>query len=199
MELGSNGSSTVNGPRPGVTYGPGSRPLTDRRHHGGGPGGCAERQWGRLYRQSEKAKGGRPTETPRGERGVSLDSMGVSYDQSSRRQALADIPEEDIRPGSAPSRAARGPLNYRACCGVPPRRVPGAPRRPASFSLASLSSSPVRPPDPTGCTRSSTTATGSSPARREPASPFGAVTARSSPTGCRGSRRRSAACPPRAP
>jgi hypothetical protein len=52
----------------------------------------------------------------------------------------------------------------RACCGGPPRRTPGARAgrliRPVQPFLV------ARPPVPVGCTRSSTTVTGSSPASR---------------------------------
>ena len=57
----------------------------------------------------------------------------------------------------------------------------------------------ARPPDPTGCTRSSTTDAESSPGGSASASGCGPVMARISPTGCRGSRRPFATCPPRAP
>src|SRR5271166_4513020 len=58
-------------------------------------------------------------------------------------------------------------LHTTACCGVSLPSVPGAPRRLVSSSPVSLSSSIGLPPARAGCTRSSTTATGSSPARKE--------------------------------
>jgi hypothetical protein len=58
----------------------------------------AERRAGQLLKEIEKAKGGRPTETPRADRGVSktLADDGISYDQSSRWQKLADVPEDQF-------------------------------------------------------------------------------------------------------
>jgi hypothetical protein len=71
-----------------------------RARRGGGRRLRAERRWGELYRQSEKAKDGRPTQTCREDRQVSsLSDMGVSDKQSSRWQAPADIPEDESERG----------------------------------------------------------------------------------------------------
>ena len=52
----------------------------------------SERKAGQLLRQMEKAKGGRPTENPsNGPRGLA--DLGITYDQSSQWQRLADVPE----------------------------------------------------------------------------------------------------------
>jgi hypothetical protein len=56
----------------------------------------AERKAGQLLAQMDKAKGGRPTETPRVDRGVSetLSDLGISYDQSSQWQKLGAVPQD---------------------------------------------------------------------------------------------------------
>lgn len=63
----------------------------------------AERRWGELYRQSEKAKAGRPRKIADAGSAISdaptLESMGVSDKQSSRWQALADIPQDEFERG----------------------------------------------------------------------------------------------------
>ena len=66
----------------------------------------AEHRWGELYRDSEKAKAGRPREIPNTALGISdappaptLEQMGVTPMQSSRWQALADIPEDEFERG----------------------------------------------------------------------------------------------------
>jgi hypothetical protein len=60
----------------------------------------------------------------------------------------AAAPRPSTRPWGEGFRAPRGSLHIAPCCGVPLRRVPGAPRRPASSDHVSLSSSSARPPDP---------------------------------------------------
>jgi hypothetical protein len=64
--------------------------------------GRAERRLGELI-TAQKAThglsaGGRPAETPRDERGVipALSEAGISYDLSSRSQALAAVPEAEF-------------------------------------------------------------------------------------------------------
>lgn len=59
----------------------------------------AERRAGELLREREMAKGGNPILTgrkarPVGERPKTLKEMGITKDQSSKFQQLADIPEE---------------------------------------------------------------------------------------------------------
>jgi hypothetical protein len=59
----------------------------------------AEKECGKRLREREMAKGGRPTENPSTDtRGLSerepLADLGISYDQSSQWQKLADVPDE---------------------------------------------------------------------------------------------------------
>jgi len=56
----------------------------------------AERRVGQLLKGMDKAEGGRPTDkTPRDGRGVSsLGDLGISYDQSSQWQKLAEVDED---------------------------------------------------------------------------------------------------------
>lgn len=58
----------------------------------------AERRLGEMLREQKETvglnPGGRPAETPRDERGVSLADIGISYDLSSRSQQLAAMPAE---------------------------------------------------------------------------------------------------------
>jgi hypothetical protein len=70
----------------------------------------AERKWGQLYKASEKAKGspGNQHTGPlaRDEGSKTLFDMGVSYDQSSRWQDLAEVDdetfeEEVVKPGAS--------------------------------------------------------------------------------------------------
>jgi len=61
----------------------------------------AERKCGELLAQTEKAKGGRPEETPNTNEGViekpkTLDEMGLTYKQSADFQKLAAVPEEEF-------------------------------------------------------------------------------------------------------
>ena len=56
----------------------------------------AERRVGELLRQTPKNVGGRPRETGRGDRPVSLGQLGVSKDESSAFQRMAKIPEDDF-------------------------------------------------------------------------------------------------------
>jgi hypothetical protein len=57
----------------------------------------AERRAGQILSEMDKAKGGRPTETPNTMPGVlPLAELGVSHKQSSDWQRLADIPEDDF-------------------------------------------------------------------------------------------------------
>jgi hypothetical protein len=61
----------------------------------------AERKAGKLLQQMEKAKGGRPPKNPsNGTRGFdepkTLDKMGITYDQSTQWQQLADVAEPDF-------------------------------------------------------------------------------------------------------
>jgi hypothetical protein len=68
----------------------------------------AERRAGQLLKETERAKGGRPTETPRPDQGVSktLANRGISYDHP-RGQKLADVPEGSTL-GGARARQATG-------------------------------------------------------------------------------------------
>jgi hypothetical protein len=64
----------------------------------------AERRAGQLLKEIEKAKAGRPPDNPsddaRDYRGApTLKERGISYDQSSRWQKLADVPEEQFEAG----------------------------------------------------------------------------------------------------
>jgi hypothetical protein len=55
----------------------------------------AERKCGELLRDREKAKGGRPPETPNGNGGVSpLSDLGITHNQSSQWQKLAGVPPD---------------------------------------------------------------------------------------------------------
>lgn len=59
----------------------------------------AERKLGQMLSQMEKPKGGRPSVNPSTDtRGLekSLSQLGISYDQSSRWQKLAAIPQDDF-------------------------------------------------------------------------------------------------------
>jgi hypothetical protein len=63
----------------------------------------AARRWGELYRKSEKAKAGRPPLNPSQattDLPPTLESMGVTRDQSSRWQGLADVRQADFRGGA---------------------------------------------------------------------------------------------------
>lgn len=55
----------------------------------------AERKAGQLLREMEKAKGGNPSLTPRGS-AKTLGDLGITYDQSSNWQKLADVPDEQF-------------------------------------------------------------------------------------------------------
>jgi hypothetical protein len=60
-----------------------------------------ERRWGQLYRTGKKARAGRPISNPsiaaRDYRGApTLKSRGVSYSQSARWQALADLSNDEF-------------------------------------------------------------------------------------------------------
>ena len=102
------------------------------------------------------------------------DSFRVGSGSVQRPQGLKFGQVDLDGPGHGDFSAA---LGYRArvvrhlhtalCCGVTLQGVHGALRRLGSLSRVSLSSSPSRPPARAGCTRSSTTDTGSSPARTE--------------------------------
>ena len=56
----------------------------------------AERKAGKLLREMDKAKGGRPPKNPSDDtRGFkTLSEMGISYDQSSDWQKMADVSDE---------------------------------------------------------------------------------------------------------
>jgi hypothetical protein len=54
----------------------------------------AERRWGQLYKSSEKAKNQHDAPLARNEGHRTLADMGVSYDQSSRWQGLAEVDHE---------------------------------------------------------------------------------------------------------
>src|SRR5262249_35565350 len=55
----------------------------------------AERRAGQILKNMEKAKGGRPSETPPQQGGVrTLAEHGITYDQTSAWQKLADVPED---------------------------------------------------------------------------------------------------------
>jgi len=59
----------------------------------------AERRAGKLLKEMEKDKGGRPGKTPTNLEGVSatsLKDLGVTYKQSSQWQQLADVPEDEF-------------------------------------------------------------------------------------------------------
>jgi hypothetical protein len=61
----------------------------------------AERKCGELLAEMEKAKGGRPEETPNKSEGVieepkTIEEMGLTYKQSSDFQKLAAVPEEEF-------------------------------------------------------------------------------------------------------
>ena len=56
----------------------------------------AERRVGELLREMPRNVGGRPTETCRDDRQVSLGQLGVSRDESSAFQRMAAIPENDF-------------------------------------------------------------------------------------------------------
>ena len=55
----------------------------------------AERKAGQLLATMEKNRGGRPSENPSDDT-RSLGDLGISYDQSSRWQALGRVPEADF-------------------------------------------------------------------------------------------------------
>lgn len=55
----------------------------------------SERKAGALLKTMDKAKGGNPSYGPRGSQ-KTLDEMGVSYDQSSQWQKLANVPDEQF-------------------------------------------------------------------------------------------------------
>jgi hypothetical protein len=69
----------------------------------------AERKCGELLTDREKAKGGRPAETPTLALGVlPLSDLGITHNQSSQWQKLAAVPEDLfeaalVEPGSPPS------------------------------------------------------------------------------------------------
>lgn len=57
----------------------------------------AERRLGELLKKTPKHEGGRPSQTPNNESGVStLDDQGIDYRLSSRSQKLADISEPEF-------------------------------------------------------------------------------------------------------
>ena len=55
----------------------------------------AERKAGQLLTKMEKAKGGNPSYVPRGSQKTLFD-LGITYDQSSQWQKLADVPEPEF-------------------------------------------------------------------------------------------------------
>jgi hypothetical protein len=62
----------------------------------------AERQWGKMYREQEKAQGAREPGTHRGttplpeDSASTLESLGISYKQSSTWQKLADVSDKQF-------------------------------------------------------------------------------------------------------
>lgn len=56
----------------------------------------SERKAGELLRAMQKAKGGNPSHGTRGSDEPTLFDLGVSYDQSSKWQRLADVPEDEF-------------------------------------------------------------------------------------------------------
>jgi hypothetical protein len=68
----------------------------------------ATRRLGQLLAEREKAKGGRPPETPAVTEGVKpLADLGITHKQSHRYQKLAEVPEDDFEAAlTAPGRRA---------------------------------------------------------------------------------------------
>lgn len=91
----------------------------------------AERRAGQLLRETEKAKGGRPTETgntvlPVSDRST-LDDLGVSKKQSSDWQKLATVPDNDFEFAlKAPTKPT---TNGIIAAHAPPSQSPGAVAR----------------------------------------------------------------------
>jgi hypothetical protein len=78
----------------------------------------AERRCGELLKEIEKNKGGNPNLTPKTDVGVekTIEEMGLTYNQSSKYQQLANVPEKEFEEalnaeGSIPS--AHGLLKSR--------------------------------------------------------------------------------------
>jgi hypothetical protein len=68
----------------------------------------AERECGKRLKEMPLNKGGRPPKTGRTDRPVSLDDLGISKDQSSEWQRLAEASDEEFEAAlaSAPSASA---------------------------------------------------------------------------------------------
>lgn len=76
----------------------------------------AERRWGQLYRDSEKAKNQHDLPVVGDDGHKTLESMGVSRDQSSRWQGLAEVDEDTFeeevkKPGASTTGILNGQKN----------------------------------------------------------------------------------------
>lgn len=74
----------------------------------------AERQMGDFLKEMPKNIGGNPKLTPRREEGVEpkkLQEVGITYQQSSRAQKLAAIPEPEFHERIAVATASGGKLS----------------------------------------------------------------------------------------
>jgi hypothetical protein len=59
----------------------------------------AERKWGKLYKDSDKAKGGNPNLSPDTTGSPpTLTELGVTRDQSAKWQKLGEVPKRNSRP-----------------------------------------------------------------------------------------------------